>query len=152
MSDAARLVAWHRELRAAHDRLRDALRAAQAALDDDAYAASRDLLLYCYGFCTALAGHHRGEDAILFPELAARRPDLRPVLGKLRQDHDMIGSLLGQLEAAVQSGASRQQLERHLEGIAAIMESHFRFEERQLLEVLATLDLEASVTEVLGPL
>jgi hypothetical protein len=43
-------------------------------------------------------------------------------------------------------------LDRHLEGIAAIMESHFRYEERQLLSVLETLSLDAPPEEVLGPL
>ncbi len=32
------------------------------------------------------------------------------------------------------------------------MESHFRYEERQLLDALATLALDADVAEVLGPL
>jgi hypothetical protein len=43
-------------------------------------------------------------------------------------------------------------LDRHLEGVAAIMESHFRYEERQLLTVLETLSLDASPEEALGPL
>ncbi|WP_206080166.1 hypothetical protein [Propioniciclava coleopterorum] len=30
-----------------------------------------------------------------------------------------------------------------LDGLAAIMESHFRYEERELLGILATLDLDA---------
>lgn len=38
-----------------------------------------------------------------------------------------------------------------MDGIGAIMESHFRYEERQLLGVLDALDLDAEVTEVLGP-
>ena len=32
------------------------------------------------------------------------------------------------------------------------MESHFRYEERQLLTVLASLDLDAAVPDMLGPL
>jgi hypothetical protein len=43
-------------------------------------------------------------------------------------------------------------LNRHLEGIAAIMESHFRFEERRLLTVLETMALSADPRDVLGPL
>ena len=37
-------------------------------------------------------------------------------------------------------------------GVAAIMESHFRYEERQLLAVLETLALDADPEAVFGPL
>jgi hypothetical protein len=43
-------------------------------------------------------------------------------------------------------------LDRHLEGVAAIMENHFRYEERQLITVLENLELHAAVKDVLGPL
>jgi len=64
----------------------------------------------------------------------------------------MIAHLLGGLQQAVDRSAAPAELDRHLEGIAAIMESHFRYEERQLLSVLETLELEADVPDVLGPL
>ncbi|HEV2797045.1 MAG TPA: hypothetical protein VGV65_05455 [Nocardioides sp.] len=48
--------------------------------------------------------------------------------------------------------AGATELDRHLEGIAAIMESHFAYEERQLLTVLDTLALQSEVASVLGPL
>lgn len=140
-----RLIAWHRELQAAHTRLRAALELAQDA-------PSSDLLLYCLGFCTALGGHHRSEDARLFPELTDRHPELATTIDRLEQDHAMIAYLLGALEAAIRSQAPPAEIARHLEGIAAIMESHFRYEERQLSGILAELDLDASVVDVLGPL
>ncbi|XQE80598.1 hypothetical protein ACN24L_19175 [Streptomyces microflavus] len=64
----------------------------------------------------------------------------------------MIAHLLGGLSAAVDRAASPEELDRHLEGIAALMENHFRYEERQLLAVLETLELSAAPGEVLGPL
>lgn len=149
--DTSRLIAWHRELSAAHTRLRAALELAQDSLTDPR-AASRDLLLYCLGFCAALGGHHRSEDTRLFPELAGRHPELDETIAYLQQDHSMIAHLLGGLEKAVRSQAPPEEIGRHLEGLAAIMESHFRYEERQLLAVLATLDLDAPVTDLLGPL
>ncbi len=115
-------------------------------------SATRDLLLFCQGFCTALDGHHRGEDSTLFPAIEAAHPELRPALRALQQDHSMIAYLLHDLEAAVQGCAPPELLDRQLEGIAAIMESHFRYEERALLSVLATLELVAEPTQVLGPL
>jgi hemerythrin-like domain-containing protein len=157
---SARLVAWHLELRAAHQRLRSALEVAQAAAIDaaagrptgDPAELGSDLLLFCHGFCLALTGHHVGEDARLFPELARLHPELRPTIAKLEQDHSMIGYLLGALDDAVTSGATPAALARHLEGIAAIMESHFGFEERQLLPLLAELELDADPAAVFGPL
>ncbi len=115
-------------------------------------AATRELLLYCHGFCTAFDGHHQGEDRTLFPAIEAAHPELRPVLRALEQDHSMIAHLLGGLRTAVGRAAPPEELDRHLEGIAAIMESHFRYEERQLLTVLETLELAAEPGEVLGPL
>ncbi len=143
--DARRLIAWHRELMAAHARLRAALAVAQDA-------PSSDLLLYCLGFCAALGGHHRSEDARLFPEIADRHPELAETIAYLQQDHSMIAHLLSGLQQAIDTEAPPEDIGRHLEGIAAIMESHFRYEERQLSGILAELDLDAAVPDVLGPL
>ena len=152
-SEAARLVAWNDELIAAHTKLRAALRVAQQALDGgELESARQDLLLYCHGFCVALGRHHVGEDTELFPELRARHPELERTLTALEQDHAMIGTLLARFEAAITSSESNDALALHLEGLAAIMESHFRYEERQLLDVLATLDLQREPSGVFGPL
>ncbi len=64
----------------------------------------------------------------------------------------MIAHLLSGLQQAVDSEAPPEEIGRHLEGIAAIMESHFRYEERQLSGILAELDLDAAVPDVLPPL
>ena len=152
--ETTRLVAWSHELRTVHERLREALRVTRDALDNPAGTESgaRDLLLYCRGFCAALTGHHQGEDRELFPAIAAAHPHLRETLRYLQQDHSMIAHLLSGLQAAVDRSAPPEELDRHLEGIAAIMESHFRYEERQLLTVLDTLALDADLATVLGPL
>lgn len=155
MSEAEknRLVAWNRELVAAHQRLRKALRLARGALDaGDVGSTGADLMLYCHGFCAALRGHHVGEDVALFPELSARHPGLRSTIAKLVQDHEMIASLLAQLDHALTSSASPDELSLHLDGLTAIMESHFNYEERQLLDTLSTLDLVADPHALLGPL
>lgn len=109
-------------------------------------------LLHCHGFCAALNGHHRGEDGALFPSLAKRHPQLGETLRSLQQDHAMIAHLLDGLQAAVGRSAPAAELERHLDGISAIVESHFRCEERQLLPALETVssDLEPGVAP--GPL
>ncbi|MFC7549601.1 hemerythrin domain-containing protein [Plantactinospora sp. GCM10030261] len=152
--ETTRLVAWSREMRAVHDRLRLALAVTRQALaaGEPARPATRDLLLFCHGFCAALTAHHTGEDRDLFPAIAQEHPELRETLHYLRQDHSMIGHLLAGLQAAVDRSAPSAELDRHLEGVAAIMESHFRYEERQLLAVLETLALDADPAAVLGPL
>lgn len=116
----------------------------------DTGAIAADLLIYCYGFCTALDGHHRSEDAGLFPQIAANRPDLAPVLAKLSQDHSMMAHLIGGLQKALTSGADRDTLHGHLDGIGAIMESHFRYEERSLLSVLDGIPLTLGRHDAFG--
>jgi hemerythrin-like domain-containing protein len=151
-----RLIAWDRELAAAHQRLRQALRVARDAVDTGDTAgiqsARADLTLYCHGFCAALGGHHGGEDATLFPRLSAQYPALRPTIAKLRQDHELIASLLTQLDQAVSADDRPAELSLRLDGLAAIMESHFRYEERELLGPLSALELDAEPHTVLGPL
>ena len=151
--DAARLIAWDRELRSAHSRLRAALAATREAIADGEATpdATSELVLYCIGFCAALDGHHGAEDRALFPALRAERPELGGVIDKLMQDHSMLAHLLASLRTAAERGDDAASIGRHLDAIAAIMESHFRFEEREILEPLRALTLDADVTNVLGP-
>ncbi|GAA1135890.1 hypothetical protein GCM10009630_38500 [Kribbella jejuensis] len=139
-------------MRRVHDRLREALQVTREAVATGNTGPTRDLLLFCHGFCTALTKHHECEDRQLFPAIAAAHPNLRQTLRHLEQDHSMIADLLTALQQAVDHHANPPDLDRHLEGIAAIMESHFTYEERQLLTVLDTLNLQTDVPSALGPL
>jgi hemerythrin-like domain-containing protein len=149
-----RLVAWGDELRKVHERLRNALDIARESLEtDEPQQSPRDLLLYCWGFCTALKGHHRSEDASMFPMIVAVRPDLAPVIDNLVRDHSMLDHLIGGLEVALSSGASKEESLRHLDGIEAVMETHFGYEERQLIAVLNALtDDTPDKNELFGPI
>jgi hypothetical protein len=151
--ERTRLVAWSQELRRVHASLREALRDTRTAVANGTRAerAGHELLLFCRGFCTALTGHHEGEDRELFPAIAAAHPDLGRTLRLLGQDHSMIAHLVSELRTAVAADASPAELERHLDGVAAIMENHFRYEEDTLLPVLETLALDADPGRVLGP-
>ena len=112
-----------------------------------------DLLLFCHGFCAALTGHHRGEDGALFPEVRRARPDLTGVLDQLEHDHHLMDLLVTDLEAAMAAGADPQRLQSHLDGLAAITESHFAFEERSLLPALDALrDPGTAPATLFGPL
>ena len=151
--ETTRLIAWSNELRRAHERLRKALRVVRDGMHgSDPQTPARDLLLHCRGFCTALDQHHRGEDRALFPAIEAAHPELAPVLRALTADHAMIDVLLTALAAAADGEVPPDELERHLDGIGAIMENHFAFEERQLLGVLEALALDADPGDVLGRL
>ncbi|MET0865020.1 MAG: hemerythrin domain-containing protein, partial [Nakamurella sp.] len=94
--DRERVVAWGQELRAVHRRLRDALQFAREAVEDGTQtpALAKNLQLFCWGFCTALNGHHSGEDATLFPLVLRQAPELAQTVGKLVQDHNMIAYLI----------------------------------------------------------
>jgi hypothetical protein len=150
----ARSLAWASQLRNTHTRLRDALALARGTLEDGVTPdlPATELHLYCVGFCAALSGHHRAEDAGLFPAIERAHPELVDVLRYLRSDHAQLEHLLGALRLAIAGGEAPDALLRHLDGVEAIMESHFGYEERQLLAVLERLDLDADPTTVLGPL
>ncbi|MFD2797326.1 hypothetical protein ACFS27_27455 [Promicromonospora vindobonensis] len=65
----------------------------------------------------------------------------------------MLDHLLGELERAARSGGGRDEVLRHLDGIEAVMETHFRFEEKKLVGVLGGADRPgADRRELLGPL
>lgn len=156
-SDTHRLVAWSVEMRRVHARLREALALARdadrthgaGAPPDPAFA---DPLLVCWGMCTALSGHHAAEDRVLFPAVAAAHPALGDVLRSLASDHSMLEHLLLALRAATRERAPVAQLEQHLDGIEAVMETHFRYEERMLLPVLDALRLAGDVEDAYGPI
>lgn len=157
--ETTRLIAWSNELRHVHARLREALDFARAAVAAGAGDSTRvdpgaaaNLLLYCRGFCVALDKHHRGEDRALFPAIEAAHPELADPLRMLRRDHLMIDELLTALSGALDDDADAAALARHLDGIGAIMENHFAYEERQLLAILDTLALDEDAGSVLGPL
>ncbi|KNB50578.1 hemerythrin domain-containing protein [Streptomyces caatingaensis] len=135
--DGDRVVALGRQLTQAHDELRSRLAAVRAGLgrrrlDDDS------LVAHCLAFCAALTSHHRGEDAGLFPRLLHVRPDLAPAIRNLAEDHGLIASLLSRVAelagraASLDPGPALDAVGRELDGLAAIMESHFAYEERAI--------------------
>ncbi|WP_344491344.1 hemerythrin domain-containing protein [Glycomyces endophyticus] len=151
-SETDRLVAFSTQLRTVHQRLRRALDLARRSIDGEFEEVGADLLVYCRGFCAALSGHHQSEDRGLFPEITAAHPELAPVIANLVRDHNMLEHLLGGFAAAIDARADDDTLHRHLDGIGAVMETHFGYEERQLLAVLDTLALGGDPKALLGEL
>lgn len=89
---------------------------------------------------------------MLFPAVLREHPDLADTLAGLERDHSMLNHLIGAYRQALDDGHAPKTLARHLDGIGALMESHFRFEERRLLPVLEQLTLSATPQDALGPL
>jgi hemerythrin-like domain-containing protein len=133
--DDSRAAALSQQLREAHAALRQQLREVQAGVDPG--SAGSGLLAHCLAFCTALSAHHQGEDDGLFAELLRVRPDIAEVVRKLTEDHQMIAGILTSVreladEAARTTTERKQAIGRELGGLAAIMESHFSYEERSI--------------------
>jgi iron-sulfur cluster repair protein YtfE (RIC family) len=155
---AARLTAFGIELINIHRWLREEL--ARLGAGVDAYLDGRgerppDLKAHCLSFCSALTEHHTGEDSGAFPLLAQLSPELRPVLAKLAEDHQMVRSILRDLERLIagmtaEPDAAEASLVRgELGGLTAILESHFAFEERRIVAALNALPAEAGTAESL---
>ncbi|MGW5419804.1 hemerythrin domain-containing protein [Streptomyces sp. NPDC003943] len=131
-----RVAALSRQLHQAHEDLRRRIGETRARLGRPG-PADRTLLDHCLAFCAALTSHHRGEDDGIFPQLLRERPDLAPTIAKLVEDHDLISSILTRVTelagtAAASPAPDLGAIGRELDGLAAIMESHFRYEERAI--------------------
>jgi hypothetical protein len=140
VSDVDRAAALSRQLAQAHSTLRDQLQDLRSDLGSRA-THEHDLRAHCVALCSALTAHHAGEDTGMFAELLRVRPDLEPVVGNLVQDHQMIAGILVSVrrlasEAAEAGPERRETIRRELDGLAAIMESHFRYEERAISAAL----------------
>lgn len=139
VSDSQRAVAFSRQLQQVHEELRNQLTSMRGL--DGSQQPKADLPEHCLAFCLALTQHHAGEDDGLFTELLKARPDLEPAISKLTEDHAAIAAILRQaralaLQARSTPADSLAGLQRQLDGLAAIAESHFRYEERAISAAL----------------
>jgi iron-sulfur cluster repair protein YtfE (RIC family) len=126
--------------------------AAEAALPED-------LLSHCLSFCTAIRIHHSGEDNELLPALRAAAPELAPVIDNLIEDHELVAGILRRIRELLARGlppSGSGALRRELDGLTAILESHFSYEERRLAKALDHLGHQAWTADVFalraGPL
>jgi hypothetical protein len=139
-NDTQRAAALSLQLRRAHQQLRDELAQIREALGGDEHVVN-GLQVHCLAFCAALATHHLGEDDGLFTQLLDARPDLAPAIGNLIDDHAAIAAILRRirdlaLQREAASAESLPELRREVDGLAAIVESHFGYEERAISAAL----------------
>ncbi|MFG1991307.1 hemerythrin domain-containing protein [Actinoplanes sp. NPDC048988] len=116
-SNVNRLRAYGNQLIACHHHLLEMIDEIRAG-DGDGVA-----------FCAALTRHHTGEDATVFPVLAGRHPELREFLDSLARDHAIIAGM-------VKDDMTREELD----GLTAVLETHFIGEEKRLVAVLNALE------------
>ena len=119
-----RAVALSKQLIQVHQSLRERIASARqqvtAGADRPAAGAAvpEDLLSHCLGFCAAIHTHHTGEDH-------------RLVAGILQRIRELL--------APDWNPAAPGPLVRELDGLTAILESHFSYEERRIASALDTL-------------
>ena len=122
----------------------DQVRADFAAHSQGIGPPPRELTNHCMAFCSALERHHSGEDRSVFPALARKSPELRPLLEELERDHRFIAEILRRLNELIDTFGSTgardsiqiRQTHHEIEGLAAILESHLRFEEKKIVDSL----------------
>jgi hypothetical protein len=128
----------------AHQTLRERLAALRQEIADGAARPGLpgDLRGHCLSFCGAVHAHHTSEDDQAFPALRAAEPALAPVIDKLIEDHHLVAAILQQVRELLTSRpvTPPATLRRELDGLTAILESHFSFEERRIAQALNTLD------------
>lgn len=153
MSAPERAAALSVQLIDAHQALRERLSLLRAEAASGA-GVPDDLLSHCLGFCTAIRAHHTGEDGQLLPALRAAAPELAPVIDKLIEDHGLVAGILQKIRDLVGSAPIRAEpaaLARELDGLMAILESHFGFEERRIAAALDRLGPGAWSADVFAP-
>lgn len=160
MSALDRVAALSEQLIHVHQVLREqlaSLRAAAAGGGGQRAAGvvvSEDLLSHCLSFCAAIHTHHTGEDNQLLPALRAAAPELAPVIDNLIADHITVAGILQQVRELLTPGPAASgpdALVRELDGLIAILESHFGYEERRIARALDTLGPAAWTADVFAP-
>lgn len=151
MTAPERVAALSEQLIQVHQALRERLAALRRDLADGAAAIPDDLLAHCLGFCAAIHAHHTGEDERLLPRMAAAAPELGPVIDNLIEDHALVSTILRRIRELLAPGQGTEPgtLARELDGLTAILESHFGYEERRLSQALDKLDPATSIPDVL---
>ena len=100
----------------------------------------------CGRFCQLLDTHHRIEDAHIFPQARTLEDGhYAPVVDQLHREHELVHGLLLAIDAAVVatmdgSGPLGDVLDRIRE-LGELLISHFAYEETELAEPLALLDM-----------
>ncbi|MFF3248125.1 nitroreductase/quinone reductase family protein [Streptomyces sp. NPDC002870] len=145
---ADKLIEVHTWLRAQLRHVRaeaDAHFAAQAAHDGPGEPPVPGLGLqirqHCLAFCQTLEFHHTSEDGHLFPAIATHHPHLRDALDRLRNEHQTVSRVQGELLALLADigAADPRRFRTELDRMSQELTAHLDYEEESLLPVLAEI-------------
>ncbi|GAA0918333.1 hemerythrin domain-containing protein [Nonomuraea longicatena] len=132
----ARTVGEH--LVAVHTTLRGQLAELRARVADG-QSPPLELREFCLTWCASLHAHHTGEDAVAFPMLRERHPELAPVLDRLRRDHVVVEELQERLRRTLdEPGPGTLAV---VDTLTGLLEAHFAEEEARLMDALDGLPL-----------
>ncbi|MEV5968987.1 nitroreductase/quinone reductase family protein [Streptomyces sp. NPDC051921] len=136
-----RLDALADELVALHDWLRGELKALREGLGArpaDGAGLTVRLRRHCLSFCSALAVHHGGEGAALFPYLARQYPDKAEAFTRLQAEHAVVSRVLDELQdlLARLDATGPEVLRERFDALASELEAHFAYEEDQVVPLL----------------
>ena len=101
--------------------------------------------VYCESYCRLVTTHHSVEDASLFPRLRGADPRLVPVIDRLEEEHRVIHDVLEDVDKAlvalVDGSGDVAGLQAAVDLVDDTLLSHLSYEERELVEPLARLDV-----------
>jgi len=100
---------------------------------------------YCETYCRIVTVHHTIEDQRMFPSLRAADPALGDVVDRLEEEHHAIADVLERVDAALVGLVGRPEaldaVQAAVDLLSDTLLSHLSYEERELVEPLARLDL-----------
>jgi len=152
--DGKQLIEVHDLLRRELSELRDILRQVRdgAMRAVDARAALNEMALrqndwtlgaFCARYCGVVTMHHGVEDASMFPHLARREPQLKPVIDRLTEEHLVIHDAIQEVDRALTDHMTKPEnhdaIQSAIDYLTDALLSHLAYEERELVEPLARL-------------
>jgi alkanesulfonate monooxygenase SsuD/methylene tetrahydromethanopterin reductase-like flavin-dependent oxidoreductase (luciferase family) len=103
---------------------------------------------YCESYCRVVTTHHTIEDRSMFPELRRADPALAPVIDRLEAEHHVIHDVVERVDRALVTLVTEPDGSAGIEAVRAAVDlltdsllSHLSYEERELVEPLARLQL-----------
>lgn len=128
-------------LKLIHDAFRRELRLIRAEVAKSGPALGAQLRVNCLSLCNGLHAHHTMEDNGMFVGVAEQRPDLAPVLDRLRAEHETIAALVADLrEVLADADLDRATLQNEVDRLTTEVEHHLDYEEHHLIPVLDAAD------------
>lgn len=96
---------------------------------------------HCLAFCQTLEVHHTGEDAHMFPALAAQNPHLADVFERLRTEHVTVARLQQELSRLLSDITSTEpeRFRKELAQMSSELNAHLDYEEESLLPLLSEI-------------